>query len=121
MVGKYEESNHYFCPFLSSLPLDFSVSTMLFGNWPFQHIFQHFQNHKEIDDIFIVCIKEWISYLNILLKKYHIDKVKSIVSGGETGQNSIYNGLCTMSDYVNKPYRLSGGGRVYRVRCPLYC
>lgn len=52
-----------------------------------------FEKHPEIDAIVIACIKEWIEYLNDLIYKYRIEKVRKIVPGGETGQMSIYNGL----------------------------
>lgn len=52
-----------------------------------------FDNHPMIDGIVISCIEEWIPYLERLIKKFCISKVKTIVSGGDTGQDSIYNGL----------------------------
>ena len=57
------------------------------------HTLEHFEKHNDIDSIVVVCVKEWISYLNDLLYKFRIEKVKSIVPGGATGQLSIYNGL----------------------------
>ena len=57
------------------------------------HTLENFQNHSEIDGIVIVCIEDWIPYLNKLLEKCGIDKVKAIVSGGVTGQESIFKGL----------------------------
>lgn len=54
---------------------------------------EYFQNHKEIDEIYVVCIEAWIDYLKFQLKKYGMDKVKSVVPGGKTGQDSIYIGL----------------------------
>ena len=54
---------------------------------------EHFQKHPEIDAIAVVCIEDWIDYLKNILKKHNIDKVKWIVPGGKTGQDSIYNGL----------------------------
>ena len=54
---------------------------------------EHFENHKDIDAIAIACVEEWIPYLEELLLKFHITKVKKIVKGGETGQMSIFNGL----------------------------
>ena len=57
------------------------------------HTLEYFENHPMIDAIVIVCIKDWIPYLEKLLYKFRIDKVKKIVPGGETGQLSIYNGL----------------------------
>ena len=57
------------------------------------HTLEHFEKHTMIDAIVVVCIESWIPYLNELLYKYRIEKVKSVVPGGETGQLSIYNGL----------------------------
>lgn len=54
---------------------------------------EHFEHHKDIDAIVIACVADWIPYLNDLLDKFHITKVKKVVPGGETGQMSIYNGL----------------------------
>ncbi len=54
---------------------------------------EHFQNHSDVDEIFVVCIKEWIDYLKFQLDKFGINKVKTVVSGGKTGQDSIYIGL----------------------------
>lgn len=59
---------------------------------------EHFERHPEIDAIAVVCIKEWIGYLEKILKKNGIEKVKWIVPGGETGQDSIYNGLEVIHD-----------------------
>ena len=57
------------------------------------HTLENFQNHSGIDGIAVVCIEECIPYLKKLIEKYGIDKVKTIVSGGTTGQESIFNGL----------------------------
>ena len=57
------------------------------------HTLEHFQNHSMIDAIIVVCIESWIPYLNDLLYKFRIEKVKKVVAGGKTGQLSIYNGL----------------------------
>ena len=57
-----------------------------------------FEEHPEIDAIVIACKKEWIDFLNNLLYKYRIEKVKKVVPGGETGQMSIYNGLVAASE-----------------------
>ena len=57
------------------------------------HTLEHFEKHSMVDTIVVVCVESWIPYLNDLLYKYRIDKVKMVVPGGETGQLSIYNGL----------------------------
>ena len=54
---------------------------------------EFFQNHLEIDEIYIACIATWIDYMKNLVKEFKIDKVKEIVEGGKTGQDSIYNAL----------------------------
>lgn len=57
------------------------------------HTIEYFENHPMVDAIALVCVSEWIDYCKSLLYKFRIEKVKSIVPGGETGQLSIYNGL----------------------------
>ena len=52
------------------------------------HTLENFQNHSEIDGIAVVCMEDWIPYLHKLLEKYQIDKVKAVVPGGSTGQES---------------------------------
>lgn len=54
---------------------------------------EYFEYHDKIDNIIVVCIKDWIEELKGLLKRYGIMKVTKVVSGGETGHDSIYNGL----------------------------
>lgn len=57
------------------------------------HTLEHFELHELIDSIVVVCVQDWIPHMQNLVYKYRVDKVKSIVAGGETGQLSIYNGL----------------------------
>ena len=54
---------------------------------------EYFEENEEIDAVVIACVEEWIPYLEDLLQKYQIRKVRKIVPGGTTGQLSIYNGL----------------------------
>lgn len=60
-----------------------------------------FEKHPEIDAIVIACKEDWIPYLNNLLYKYRIEKVRKVVSGGDTGQMSIYNGLVAAEEICN--------------------
>lgn len=62
------------------------------------HTLEIFEAHDEIDAIVISCVEEWIPYLVELIQKYNIKKVKKVVHGGETGQLSIYNGLCAAEE-----------------------
>ena len=53
------------------------------------HTLEHFEKNKLIDDIVVVCVEGWIDYLNELIYKYRISKVRKVVSGGNSGQLSI--------------------------------
>lgn len=57
---------------------------------------EHFEEHEEIDRIVIVSLKSWIGELKGTLERYDITKATMIVPGGETGHDSIYNGLVAM-------------------------
>lgn len=63
-----------------------------------------FDNHPMIDGIVVVCVEGWISFLQKMLKKFEINKVVRIVSGGTTGQESIYNGLVEAENYSQGGY-----------------
>ena len=57
------------------------------------HTLRVFQTHSRIDAIVLVMVSDWIDYANALITEYGLDKVVSVVPGGSTGQESIYNGL----------------------------
>lgn len=61
-----------------------------------------FDQHPMIDHIVVACIESWIPYLKELLRRFEIKKVVEIVPGGETGQDSIYNGLVAAERHGNK-------------------
>lgn len=52
-----------------------------------------FEKHPEIDRIVVVCLKNWIDYLQNLIQKENLKKVFSIVPGGCNTQESQYLGL----------------------------
>jgi len=57
-----------------------------------------FEKHKDIDKIVIVCIYNYIEVLKKDIVKFNINKVCTIVPGGESGFESIYNGLTAIND-----------------------
>jgi 2-C-methyl-D-erythritol 4-phosphate cytidylyltransferase len=65
----------------------------LYGKEIIIHTIEQFEKHSDIDAIVVVCIESWIPFFKTLLDKFKITKVKWVVSGGATGQESIYNGL----------------------------
>lgn len=52
-----------------------------------------FQRHPNIDEIYCVCLDGWHDILRAYSKQFGITKLKDVVSGGETVQESIRNGV----------------------------
>lgn len=52
-----------------------------------------FQKHPQIDAIVTVCIDGWHDVLKAYAKQFGITKLKWVVNGGKTGQESIRNGI----------------------------
>ena len=52
-----------------------------------------FQKHPMVDAIEVVCLEGWESVVWAYAKQFGIDKLKWIVKGGNTGQESIRNGV----------------------------
>lgn len=57
---------------------------------------ESFQNHPRVDAIEVVCIDGWHDIVWAYAKQFNIDKLKWIVSGGSTGQESIRNGVYSL-------------------------
>ena len=57
------------------------------------HTMEAFQKHPSVDAIIIVTLDSWIDVLWAYARQFNIDKLKWIVPGGETGQESIKKGL----------------------------
>lgn len=49
-----------------------------------------YQAHPSIDDIYIVCLKGWENIVSSYANQYKISKLKKIITGGNTGIESIY-------------------------------
>lgn len=52
-----------------------------------------FQKHPNIDAIEVVCLQGWHDIVRAYALQFGITKLENIVNGGETGQDSIRNGL----------------------------
>ena len=59
---------------------------------------EQFDNHPMVDGIVVVCLDGWLAYLKKLLRKFDIEKVRAIVPGGATGQESIFLGLKKLAE-----------------------
>ena len=60
-----------------------------------------FQNHPNIDAIIVVTLPSWIDVVSAYARQYGITKLRWIVPGGDTGQESIYNGLAKIKEEGN--------------------
>ena len=58
-----------------------------------------FQLHPEIDAIELVCLDGWHDKVREYSRDYNISKLRWISSGGETGQESIRNGVYDLHNY----------------------
>ena len=61
-----------------------------------------FQGHPDIDAIELVCLDNWQDTVLEYSKQYKISKLKWITSGGETGQESIRNGVFDLYRHCDK-------------------
>lgn len=61
-----------------------------------------FEKHPLIDGIVVACLEGWIPFLQKIVQKFKISKILDIVPGGQTGQDSIYNGLMAASNFSDK-------------------
>ncbi|MDO4159119.1 MAG: IspD/TarI family cytidylyltransferase [Prevotellaceae bacterium] len=52
-----------------------------------------FEHHPNIDAMIVVTLDGWKDLLWAYARQFNITKLRWIVSGGETGQQSIFNGL----------------------------
>lgn len=60
-----------------------------------------FQRHPEVDAIEVVCLQGWENILWAYAKQFNITKLKWVVNGGTTGQESIRNGVYALEGKCN--------------------
>jgi 2-C-methyl-D-erythritol 4-phosphate cytidylyltransferase len=63
---------------------------------------ESFQKHPMIDRILVVCKKGWEDTLLAYAKEYHIDKLNWIIEGGNSGQESIRNGVDFLKEHSDE-------------------
>jgi 2-C-methyl-D-erythritol 4-phosphate cytidylyltransferase len=61
-----------------------------------------FQKHPQIDEIVLVCLEGWHDVAWAYSRQFGITKLKSIVSGGNTGQESIRNGVFALEGIASE-------------------
>ena len=62
------------------------------------HTLEAFQSHPSIDAIIVVTLDSWKAVLWAYAKQFNITKLQWVIAGGETGQESIKNGLFKLKE-----------------------
>lgn len=62
------------------------------------HTLQCFQQHPDIGVIAVVCLTGWETVLQSYANQYRITKLKYIFPGGDSGMESIHNGIFGLKD-----------------------
>lgn len=57
------------------------------------HTMEIFEEHSQVDAIYVACKEDYIPRLEKLVRRFMLSKVKKIVPGGTTGQDSILHAL----------------------------
>ena len=65
------------------------------------HTLEAFQNHPSIDAILVVTIPSWMEVVKAYAKQFNITKLRWVVGGGSTGQESIHNGLKVLETEIS--------------------
>ena len=63
---------------------------------------EKFQAHEMVDGVIVVMIEDWIKHTEALIQEYGLTKVKAVVPGGKTGQESIYRGITKAAELYGK-------------------
>ncbi len=66
------------------------------------HTMEAFEKHPSIDAIIVVTLESWIAVLDAYARQFNITKLKWIIPGGATGQDSIYNGLIELKKHMKR-------------------
>ena len=61
-----------------------------------------FETYPEVEAIVLVTNKENISLVKEIVEEYNFKKVKAVVVGGETRQDSVYNGLLKIKEFASE-------------------
>lgn len=62
---------------------------------------ENFQRNPQIEKIVVVCVKDWIERLKEIIEEYSLTKVEWIIEGGDTGHDSIRNGVFFLRDKLD--------------------
>lgn len=66
------------------------------------HTIEAFDINPNIDYIAVICKEDFKEELKIWVRKYGLTKVKWIISGGDTRQGSVYNGIVHLKEFCKE-------------------
>lgn len=70
----------------------------VFGKPIIIYTLQKFEYCEEIDAIVIACHSSWKEYMEAMIQRYGIKKIKAVVFGGKDRQGSVLNGIRYLQD-----------------------
>ena len=65
------------------------------------HTMEAFQRHPSVDAIIVVTLPSWVEVLKAYALQFNISKLRWVVPGGSTGQESIKNGLLCLEKEIS--------------------
>ena len=71
----------------------------LYGKPIIIYTLEVFENHPDIDYIIVPCVSGWEDHLWHLVDKFQLKKVRKIITGGETTQESKMKALNAIKEY----------------------
>ncbi len=66
------------------------------------HTAKAFQRHPLIQDIYIVCAKEWEEAVEEEIRGSSISKFRETIRGGKTGYDSLRNGISALTEKIHE-------------------
>jgi len=80
------------------------------------HTLSRFENHPLIEHVFLIVPEDDITYCqHHIIQRYNFTKVRRLVSGGTTRQESVYNGIKALAeeqlDQPERPVLVHDGAR----------
>ena len=82
----------------SAMPKQF---LLLRGKPVIVHTIENFQRCSSVDNVLIVCVREWIPHLQGLVREHHLKKVEWIIEGGETVHDSTRNAVFFLRNIIS--------------------
>lgn len=71
---------------------------LLAGKPIIMHSLEKIDHLVQVDEIIIVCEKEYIPSIQLMLKQYNIETIVNFAEAGPMRQDSVYNGLCCVNN-----------------------